>query len=249
MGERGQDPREDLRGEHPWAKELLGPYVLGALDLEEEREVGRHIAECAACQEEERGLRETHERLVGFSVAVSSAPPHLKEQVLAALPPHDRSGMPTGATRNPSWFTSRVGRLMVAAAIVLLMAALPAVAYSSGFFDRVRTSTLAPTGLAPEAGGGLTVRGSGPNVEANLEVWGLPRAGPDEYYELWFGKNGGRVSAGTFAVDPEGHGKLSGSVPQLEGDYQSIDVTLEKLPEEPRMSSAQIVLQGDLREP
>ncbi len=139
--------------------------------------------------------------------------------------------------------------MMVAAVVMLLMAALPAVAYSSGFFDQARTATLAPMGFVPEAGGALTVRGSGPNVETSLEAWDLPYIGPDEYYELWFDKDGGRISAGTFSVDPEGQSKLSGSAPQLDGDYQSIDVTLEKLPEEPRMSSSQVVPRGNLRGP
>ena len=66
-----------LHGTHPWARELLGPFVIGALDLEEESAVEQHVAGCADCQEEERALRETHERLVGAFTAATSAPPHL----------------------------------------------------------------------------------------------------------------------------------------------------------------------------
>ncbi len=249
MGERRQDPRGNLRGTHPWAWELLGPYMLGALNPEEERAVERHIAGCVACQEEECGLRETHVRLAGASIAASSAPPDLKARLLTALPPRDGSETPTSLARSSSRFTSRMVRLMIAATMVLLTVALPTVAYSSGFFDQTRTATLTPTELAPGSGGVLEVEGSGPNVEASLEVWGLPRTGPDEYYELWFSKDGGRLSAGTFRVDPEGQGKLSGSVPELTGDYQRVGVTLEKFPEEPRIDSAKAVLGGDLREP
>src|SRR4051794_2640719 len=136
MGERCQNPRGNLRGTHPWARELLGPYALGALDSEEEGAVERHIAGCATCREEERGLRETHERLAEVSIAASSAPAHLKARVLATLPSREGSGTPTGAERSSPRFTSRVGRLVVAAAIVLLMVALPTVAYSSGYFDQ-----------------------------------------------------------------------------------------------------------------
>ena len=66
-------------------RELLGPYVMGALDLEEERAVRLHLTRCAACRDEERGLRETHERLAGVSIAASFAPPDLKPRVLDAV--------------------------------------------------------------------------------------------------------------------------------------------------------------------
>ncbi|HZY57008.1 MAG TPA: anti-sigma factor, partial [Rubrobacteraceae bacterium] len=112
-----------------------------------------------------------------------------------------------------------------------------------------RTATLTPTEPASRAGGELEVQGSGPNVGANLKVWGLSQPGPNGYYGLWFSKDGGRVSAGTFTVNPDGQGAISGSVPQLDGDYQRVDITLEELAEEPRSDSAKVVLSGRLPEP
>src|ERR671933_593230 len=94
MDERGWGPDRHLPEDHSWARELLGPYVLGALDLEEEKAVGWHIAWCAACQKEERGLRETHERLSAASIAASSAPSYLKAHVFSALPARDGSEAP-----------------------------------------------------------------------------------------------------------------------------------------------------------
>jgi hypothetical protein len=90
------------------------------------------------------------------------------------------------------------------------------------------------------------VQGSGPNVQTNLEVWGLPRTGPDEYYELWFSNDGKRVSAGSFKVDAKEQAKLSGGMPDLAGGYQHVDITLEKLSEEPDSNSAKVMLNGDL---
>jgi len=90
------------------------------------------------------------------------------------------------------------------------------------------------------------MQGSGPNAQANLEVWGLPKTDPEEYYELWFSNEGKRVSAGTFKVDPKGQAKHSGGVPDLPGGYQHVDVTLEKSSEKPDFSSAKAVLNGDL---
>jgi len=238
MGER-RDPNGDSRGEHARERELLGPYVLGALDPEEERAVERHLGGCAACRNEERELRETHERFAGASIASSSVPPELKARILGALPRHG------GA---PSSGTARVGRVALAVAAVLLLFAFAAVAYSAGLFGRAaETAMLEPTELAPGAGGELKVQSSGPNAEASLEVWDLPTTEPNEYYELWFGREGGRVSAGTFTVDDSGRGRLSASAPTLDGDYQRVGITLEEFPEEPRMDSARVVLRGNLR--
>jgi hypothetical protein len=50
---------------------------------------------------------------------------------------------------------------------------------------------------------------------------------PDEYYELWFGHEGGRVCAGTFVVDNRGRGEFSASCPEVAGGYQRGGITLE----------------------
>ena len=243
-----QGPNGGPREEHAWARELLGPYTLGALDPEEERAVERHLAACAACRDEERGLRETHERLAGASIAAASAPPDLKARVLDALPergePTMSGGMMTGG-RSAS-LARRV--VTVAAVMLLLLPAALLIAYSAGLLDRTETrATLAPTDLAPGAGGEVDVRGSGPNMQASLEVWGLPKTGPNEYYQLWLGRDDGRVSAGTFAVDDLGRGELSGLCPETVGGYQRAGITLEQFPEEPRMDSAKVVLRGNLQ--
>ena len=237
MGEH-REPNGTPREEHARARELLGPYVLGVLDPGEERAIEHHLAACAACRDEERGLRETHERLAGASIAASSAPPDLKARVLGTLPQRREGSRGTAPVRRA-----------VAATVLLSLAVLVAT-YAMGVLDRTEaTATLAPTELAPGAGGELEVRGSGRSVEASLEVWGLPETGRDEYYELWFGKEGGRVSAGTFTVDDRGRGELSALCPEVAGGYQRAGITLEQFPEEPRMDSARVVLRGDLQNP
>jgi hypothetical protein len=249
MNEHRRDPNGHPPEEHSRARELLGPYVLGDLEPGEEWVVQRHVVECAACRDEERGLRETHEQLAGASIAASSVPLYLKERVLSALPARDGSVTPINAKRRSFWFIPRVNRAVMAATMVLLIVVLPAVATSSGLFDHARMATLTPAEPMSGAGGELKVQGSGPNVEADLKVWGLSQPGPNGYYELWFSKDGGRVSAGTFTVNPDGQGEFSGSIPQLDGDYQSVDITLEELAEEPRSDSTRPVLSGHLPEP
>jgi hypothetical protein len=221
-------------GEHQEVRNLLGPYVMGALGQEEEREVEEHLRECAQCGEEARDLRLAHERLVDLANTTESPPPELKNRVM--------SGLPRRQTRRLS--------LVAAAAILGALAVLGVLVYSSGLLGRneVASATLEPTDRAPDAGGELQVRAADPNARAELEVWGLPRPGPDEYYELWFGKEGGRMSAGTFTVDDRGRETLYMSVPEDASNYQQVGITLERFPEEPRIGAAKPVLTGELEE-
>jgi hypothetical protein len=150
-------------------------------------------------------------------------------------------GMPRRETR---WVP------LAAAAAILCALAVLGVLYSTGFFapDEVASANLQATDLAPKAGGELRVREEDPNARAELEVWGLPQPGKDEYYELWFGKEGGRMSAGTFTVDARGRETLTMTVPEKASSYDQVGITIEQFPKEPRMSAAKPVLIGELEE-
>jgi anti-sigma-K factor RskA len=235
--------RRDHGADHRKTWELLGPYVLGALGPAEERQVERHLEACAGCREEERGLRETHERLAGAAIAGAAAPPHLKDRVLAALPPQEGQALPAGGSERTRRFR-RVAPVVAAA----LLVAVALAAYYGGIFGPEETAALEPTRLAPGAGGEVQIERAPAATEAELEVWGLPQTGPNEYYELWFGREEGRVSAGTFTVDDEGRGRLSTTCPKVAaGDYHRVGITLERFPEEPRRDSAKVVLGGELQ--
>lgn len=218
---------------HPQLRDLLGPYVMGALGPDEERGVEEHLRDCPECREDVRDLRLAHERLTELAGAEETPPPELKGRVL--------TGMPNRETRRVP---------LVAAAAVLCAIAVLGVLYSSGFFapDEVAAADLQATELAPRAGGELRVREEDPNAQAELEVWGLPRPEPNQYYELWFGEEGGRVSAGTFTVDEEGRETLYMTVPEEASGYGQVGITLEEFPREPRMSAAKPVLVGELEE-
>ena len=212
--------------------------------------VERYLARCAACRNEECGLRETHEQLASVSIAVSSMPPDLMARIFDSLPQHGggREATPAQPARDSRGLLSPVRRTVAEVVLLLLLFAGLAVAYWAGAFDRQgMPAMLAPTELAPGARGELEVRGSGSDVETNLEVWDLLETGPDEYYELWFGKEDGRVSAGTFVVDGWGRGELFASCPEVAGGYQRAGITLEQFPEEPRIDSARVVLRPHLQ--
>lgn len=219
--------------EHRRIRDLLGPYVQDSLEPEEEREVRAHLRRCESCRVEELDLRQAHEHMTELASAMEAPPPDLKTRVMV--------GVPRRRTRRLPLF---------AAAAVLAALALLALFYTPGFFGRetVAEATLEATELAPQAGGELRVEEQDPNARATLEVWNLPRPGRDEYYELWFGNEEGRISAGTFTVDAEGRGTLDMSAPERVGDYQRVGITLEEFPQEPRMDSAKVVLGGELQE-
>jgi Anti-sigma-K factor rskA/Putative zinc-finger len=218
---------------HPRLRDLLGPYVMGALGPDEGREVEEHLRDCPECGEEVRDLRLAHERLTDLAGLEETPPPELKGRVLTGMPRRETRRVP-----------------LVAAAAVLLALAVLGVLYSRGFFapDEVAAAELQATELAPRAGGELRVREADPNARAELEVWGLPRPEPNQYYELWFGEEGGRVSAGTFTVDEEGRETLYMTVPEEASGYGQVGITLEEFPREPRMSAAKPVLVGELEE-
>lgn len=219
--------------DHRRTRDLLGPYVLGNLAPEEELEVANHLNTCPRCREEERDLRQAHEYMSDLAGVFESPPPELKSRAAHGMP-----------RRRPRW-----AALSAVAAVLFVLAGLAA-AYTTGLFSQeATTASLKPTQLAPGASGELRVNSDDPNVRAQLEVSDLPRLQKDEYYELWFGKGEGRVSAGTFTVDEEGRGTVYMSVPsETIGDYERVGITLEKFPQEPRMDSAKVVLGGELRE-
>ena len=206
---------------------------MGALGPEEEREVEAHLEECPSCREEIADLRLAHERLTDLVNMEETPPPELKDRLLTGMPRRETRRVP-----------------LAAAAAILFALAVLGVLYSTGFFapDEVASANLQATNLAPKAGGELRVREEDPNARAELEVWGLPQPGKDEYYELWFGKEGGRMSAGTFTVDARGRETLTMTVPEKASSYDQVGITIEQFPKEPRMSAAKPVLIGELEE-
>jgi anti-sigma-K factor RskA/putative zinc finger protein len=217
--------------EHLEVRDLLGPYVMGAVGPEEEREVEDHLEGCAQCSEEARDLRLAHERLVDLANTTETPPPELKSRVMTGMVRRETRRLP-----------------LVAAAAVLCVLALVGVLYSSGVLgrDEVASATLEPTDLAPGAGGEVHLYGSGDNVRVQLEAWGMPPCKSEEYYELWFVEGEERVSSGSFTIGPSGRAEVDLSAPKLAGNYPQVRVTRETTSGDPR-PSARKILGGELR--
>ena len=63
-------------------EEFLGPYLLGELSVEEERELERHLEGCSGCRGELARARQTHDLLRELA-AGGPPPPELRDHVLA----------------------------------------------------------------------------------------------------------------------------------------------------------------------
>ena len=220
--------------QHHQVRDLLGPYVLGALSPDEASGVRDHLRDCAPCRADERDLREVHESLAHLAATVEPPPPDLKEGVFEKLPRHGNRRAPLFAA---------AAAVVAFAVLGLFTSGLP------GFFSNGTAVALEGTKIAPEASGELRLEPDNTNTSADLRAQDMPPTKKGEYYELWFGREGGRVSAGTFTVDESGGVEVSMNVPVgAAGGYERVGVTLEKFPEEPRMRDARVVLGGEMNE-
>jgi hypothetical protein len=220
--------------EHPYTRDLLGPYVMGALEPYEERRVEDHLQGCASCREEAQELRPAHERLADLAYSTEAPPEDLKARLVAGMP---RRG---ASRRVPT-------RVAAAAAAFCVLAVLGAITIPDFFGDRAMAlANLNPTGRAPGAGGEVSIRGTGENMEMRIEVWGLPPCKSEHYYELWLVEGDERVSAGSFAVGQSGRVDVRMNAPNFAASYPSVGVTAEN-DKDPRASDAKM-LSGELHE-
>ena len=215
-------------------EELLGPYLLRQLTAEEEHELEDHLEECPRCRDELDRVRQTHTLLREF--AVSEPPADLKSRTMAHV-----LGEPT-TRRGVRW------KLWVPAAAALLLAAILGVGLLQTILGGSPDGVpLTATALAPGASGELRGEKMGENFQVELEVRRLPKLRKDEYYEMWYAKeDGGRISCGTFRMQPGGQTTVNLTAPVNAVSYPIIEVTREPDDGDPG-SSGKEVLVGDLR--
>ena len=218
--------------EHRRFRGLLGPYVLGELEPEEERELERHLDGCPVCREEAKGVRRAHRSLL--AEAALPPPRQLKTRLTEGLPRRNR--------RN------RRRRVRWTAAAVLVVAVAAIWWYARTFeAPGAVVASLSSTELAPRADGEVRLEQAGPNLRVSLNVSGLPQLEAGEYYELWFVDGEDRISGGGFTVDPRGRATVGMNAPSAAAGYPSIGITSEESPGDPRPSPTR-VLGGQLRQ-
>jgi anti-sigma-K factor RskA len=214
-------------------EELLGPYLLGELPVEEVREVERHLEDCSECRGELARARQTHDLL--RELAAGRPPPELKDRVLA------QAGGEIPARSRGAW------RLWIPAAALLVVAVVGAGLLWTITGDSSEGIPLTATVPASEGGGEISGEMEEGNLKIELVVWGLPELHKGEYYELWYAKeDGGRISCGTFRAQQGDQTTVNLTAPANAVSYPEIEVTREPDDGDPS-SSGEKVLVGDLR--
>lgn len=209
--------------------ERLGPYILGELTPDEERELERHLEECPSCWRDLSVVWRIHNAL--REAATNGPPPELKTRTLARA---------KGEISARYGFRWKVWAPIAAA--VLVAAVLGFGLLRSLVGDPSEGLPLTATALAPEAGGEAQVEVAGENLRVELEVWGMPELREGEYYEMWYyAENGDRISCGTFTVGPDGRTTVNLSAPASARSYPEIDITREPDDGNPEASGEDIL--------
>jgi Anti-sigma-K factor rskA/Putative zinc-finger len=208
----------------------LGSYALGGLDPDQAAEVERHLNGCDAC-------RTAYERLARLPALLDLVEPSqsprehpsapLEDAVLAGF--RDARGERPAPRRTRRRFRLPQLRVALPSALVGAVLAVAALAIGGALSqapEPVTTVTLRPPAGAANmsATARLTSGAAGTEVELDARLAPL-RAG--EVYELWFGREDGRVSAGTFTVDRDGRARLRLSAAARTGEHDQIGITRE----------------------
>lgn len=181
---------------------LSGAYALDALSAEESDTFREHLAECPACSEEVRELREAAGRLGAAQWAVP--PPALRARVLeaAARTPQQPPGRQQGAASSDDASSDAAARrrrrwpgLLAAAAAVLAL--IGGVVVSNQATDPSRDDLAVAAGRvfeAPDArsttvetanGGQIRVGVSPSRNEMAVDTRDLPELDRQHVYQLW----------------------------------------------------------------
>jgi anti-sigma factor RsiW len=255
-------------------RNLLGGYVLHALDPDEAESVRRHLATCAACAAE-------HEELVGVPAildtagagvvesAIEPAPPALEEAVLdrfAREHPRESGGTELetttaskpSPTRRKSLRAALRGRFarplpaafagaLAAAAITAALIVLPGAGTNGSVSGEQYQASLFGSPAAPGARAQAKLQVFSAGTHVKLSVRGL-HGTPGTVYELWcLRDDGAKVSAGTFRTDASGRADVSLTTAAIPGEYHRLGVERRSL--SPGGSAGTSVMAGEIQFP
>ncbi|HEV2888046.1 MAG TPA: anti-sigma factor [Jatrophihabitans sp.] len=211
---------------------LVGAYALDALDDDERAMFEEHLASCAECAEEVRGLRNAAAELSHLSEV--SPPPQLRAAVLATvaqsrpLPPRVEGAgdnvLPLRRNRSAALWQG------LAAACALIAIAVSAWGYSEHRDAQradARVSVVETLLNAPDVRATTTAmkQGQGTLIYSRSEHRlvligrGMPVLPANQTYQLWMmTKTGEPISGGVFRPDPDGNVEVPAS-----GDLDGVD--------------------------
>jgi anti-sigma factor RsiW len=204
---------------------LLGAYVLGALDAEENAAVREHLASCGPCAAEHTRLAPLPGLLTLAAGAEEAAaqplPDALEERLLDAVAHeaparHRHRRWPRLRLLRPRAFAA--GGLAVAAIVAAAIAFLPSGAEDSGY-----ELTLKPTAAAGHAAAWAELHAEQGGTSMHLWVKGLP-GDSAKVYEVHCDSPSWSASAGTFRVDSDGKAYVVLNTAARQGEYDAIRV-------------------------
>jgi len=215
----------------PTHNELLGGYLLGALDSEEMDDMRRHLAGCPVCSREIARLGDIPallDTIVPADIPPPVPPAELEEALLDRVAREGRELPKQRARARRRWFGGLAAAGAAAAVGLVLVLTLP-----GGGDQAYATASLQGV---PGAEASVDVKA----VDAGTRVW-LKASGlePTGRYQLWcIGTDGSWVTGGSFqARDGTADVVLTAAV--APGDYHRLVVT-------PEGTKAPAVLRGQL---
>ena len=199
--------------------DLIGPYVLGALEPDEMEAMRRHIADCARCAAEERSLAGLPVLLDSAQVdeEVATLSPGLEDEVLDRFVRERAAAAP----RRPRWPRLAIPAIAVAALIAaILVAALPG--GTDAAYARAELWSL-------PAGGGAAGTAEAAEVAAGtrvkLRAHDLP-VSRGTAYELWcIRTDGSWISGGSFHARKDGSAAAELTAAVRAGEYHVVVIT------------------------
>lgn len=217
--------------------ELLGGYVLGALEPAEMEAMRRHLESCPRCAREERelsGLPSLLDEIDPADVPPPVLAAEVEERVLDRFV-RERAEPRVARLRRPRVRAALAAGALVAALLVAVILLLPGEEESAVY------ATAELRGTAGSADAELTTVPAGTQV--SLEASGL-RGGA---YELWCVRSDGRwVSGGTFRASAGGEAAAELTAAVSPGDYHRIVITRRPAATERGMRGKPL-LRGPLR--
>jgi anti-sigma-K factor RskA len=221
-------------------RELIGGYVLDALEPGDRDMVRHHIETCELCAREHAELA-TIPALLDLAEsadAVPERPPARLEEAVLDRFARERRGAPTPAATPPRerprrrrpLLRRRVWGIAGAALASLIVALVIGVTLISGEDaprGRSYHAQLAAAAFAPGARGEAKLYARPSGTAVHLRVDGLrPPAGKVYNYELWCVRtsDGWKISAGTFRVDADGHADVRLTTAAKPTEYDVLSV-------------------------
>ena len=205
--------------------DLIGPYVLGALEPGEVEEMSRHLAECDRCALERRQLAGIPALLDGAHADDTIAPlsPQLEDAVL------DQFVKERARSARPPRRWRRIAIPATAAAAVILAVLLALVLPGGGGRAYARAELWSPSG---QVLGNASAAKVDSGTRVLLRAHDLP-VSRGAVYELWCVRKDGRwINGGSFRARGDGTAAAELTAAVSPGEYHVVVVTRRSVGDE-----------------